>query len=164
MGVLSWIIDEGAVDGVDVAGLSVALALRFSDDEQGSPWTWILYLDNRGDEEQRAALEAVYTGRLGGSALDHFPWAWKASHLVAVRPAEIELDHTRRRQRLRIRDHVEVKIRERYEGAETVSCVVPGHEQPGEELVADELRVDDGELEFSYRDVCGYAAPFDYAG
>ena len=90
------------------------------------------------------ALEAIFTGRLGGDARKHFPWAWKASELLAVRPVEIEVDHTRRRQWLRIRDHVSVQIRDRYPGAETVTCVIPGHDRDGEELVADELVVEDG--------------------
>ena len=47
MGVLSWLIEEGSADETDLAGLPVALASRYSDDEQGSPWTWILYLDSR---------------------------------------------------------------------------------------------------------------------
>ena len=140
MGVLSWLIEEGAADGIDLSGLPVALASRYSDDEPGSPWTWILYLDARATDEQRAALEGIFTGRLGGDATTHFPWAWKASELVAVRPVEIDVDHTRRRQRLRIRDHVSVRIRDRYGGGETVTCVIPGHERGGEELVADELR------------------------
>jgi hypothetical protein len=164
-GVLSWLIEAGAVDGVDVSGLPVALASRYSDDEEGSPWTWILYLDAGASEEQRSALEGIFTGRLGGDAERHFPWAWKASELVAVRPVAIEVDHTRRRQRLRIRDHVSVRIRGPYEGAgETVTCVIPGHERDGEELVADELFVEDGPLAFSYRGVCGYGSTFDYAG
>ena len=164
-GVLSWLIEAGAVDGVDVSGLPVALASRYSDDEEGSPWTWILYLDAGASEEQRSALEGIFTGRLGGDAERHFPWAWKASELVAVRPVAIEVDHTRRRQRLRIRDHVSVRIRGPYEGAgETVTCVIPGHERDGEELVADELLVEDGPLAFSYRGVCGYGSTFDYAG
>jgi hypothetical protein len=163
-GVLSWLIEEGAADGTDLAGLPVALALRYSDDEPGSPWTWVLYLDARAAHDQRAALEGIFTGRLGGDAESRFPWVWKASELVAVRPVEIEVDHTRRRQRLRIRDHVSVRIRDRYAGDETVTCVIPGHERTGEELVADEIRVDDGPLEFSYRGVCGYSSTFDYAG
>jgi hypothetical protein len=163
-GVLSWLIEVGAVDGVDVGGLPVALASRYSDDEEGSPWTWILYLDAGASEEQRSALEGVFTGRLGGDAERHFPWAWKASELVAVRPVAIEVDHTRRRQRLRIRDHVSVRIRGPYEGGETVTCVIPGHARDGEELVADELVVEDGPLAFSYSGVCGYGTTFDYAG
>jgi len=163
-GVLTWLVDEGVVEGVDVSGQPVALALRYSDDEKGSPWTWILYLDSGATADQRTALEGVFTGGLGGDAETHFPWVWKASELVAVRPVEIELDHTPRRQLLRIRDHVTVRIRDRYAGLETVTCVIPGHDRKGEELVADELLVDDGVLEFSYSGVCGYGSTFDYGG
>jgi hypothetical protein len=164
LGVLSWLIDAGDADGTDLSGLPVALATRYSDDEPGSPWTWTLYLDARASAEQGAALEAIFTGRLGGDALRHFPWAWKPSELVAVRRVDIEVDHTRRRQRLRIRDRVSVRIRDRYDGDETVTCVIPGHEREGEELVADELVVEDGPMAFSYRGVCGYGSTFDYSG
>ena len=155
------LIEEGAASGIDLAGLPVAMAVRYSDDEPGSPWTWVLYLDALASGEQRAALEGIFTGRFGGDAATHFPWAWKASELVAVRPVAIEVDHTRRRQRLRIRDRVSVRIRDHYDGEETVSCVIPGHEQGGEELVADELVVED---ERTYTGVCGYGATFDYSG
>jgi hypothetical protein len=164
MGVLSWLIDEGSAEEVDVSGLPVALALRYSDDEEGSPWTFVLYLDRGASDEQREALEGIFTGRLGGDTVAHFPWVWKASELVAVRPVDFEVDHTRRRQRLRIRDHVSVRIRDRYQGPETVTCVIPGHQRTGEELVADEISVEDGPLEFGFRGVCGYASTFDYAG
>src|SRR4051794_34546657 len=66
MGVLSWLIDEGAAEGVDLSGLAVALASRYSDDEAGSPWSWILYLDARASSDQQAALEDIFTGRAGG--------------------------------------------------------------------------------------------------
>jgi hypothetical protein len=163
-GVLTWLIEEGEAGGTDLAGLPVALALRYSDDEPGSPWTWILYLDERAGEAQQEALESIFTGRLGGDALAHFPWAWKASELVGVRRAAIELDHSPRRQWLRIRDHVTVRIRDRYSGGEIVTCVIPGHERGGEELVAEELRVDDAPLAFDYSGTCGYAATFAYSG
>jgi len=132
MGVLSWLIEQGAADDTDLSGLPVALACRYSDDEPGSPWTWALYVDARASSGQQAALEGIFTGRLGGDALRHFPWAWKPSELVAV--------------------------------DETVTCVIPGHERAGEELIADELIVEDAPLAFSYRGVCGYGATFDYAG
>jgi hypothetical protein len=164
LGVLSWLIEDGAADGIDLSGLPVAMAVSYSDDEPGSPWTWVLYLEARATDEQRDALERIYTGRSGGDAQSHFPWAWKASELVAVRPVAIDVDHTRRRQRLRIRDQVSVRIRDRYDGAETVSCVIPGHERGGEELVNDELVVEDEQLQFAYRGTCGYASTFDYAG
>jgi hypothetical protein len=164
LGVLTWLIEEGTADGVELSGLPVALALRYSDDEEGSPWTWVLYVDAGSTDEQRAGVEGIWTGRLGGDAEKHFPWAWKPSELVAVRPVEIEVDHTRRRQRLRIRDHLSVRIRDAYQGPETVTCVIPGHERTGEELIADELVVEDGPLSFSYAGVCGYGSTFDYEG
>jgi hypothetical protein len=164
MGVLSWLVEDGAADGIDLSGVPVALALRYSDDEPGSPWTCVLYLDALASEEQRAALEGIFTGRLGGDAERHFPWVWKPSELVAVRPVEIAVDHTRRRQRLRIRGHVSLRIRDRYRGDETVTCVIPGHQQVGEELVTDELVVNDETLSFEYRGVCGYGTTFDYKG
>ena len=65
---------------------------------------------------------------------------------------------------LRIRERVSVRIRDRFSGDETVTCVIPGHGQVGEELVTDQLVVDDGALAFSYSGVCGYGSRFDYAG
>jgi hypothetical protein len=163
-GVLSWLIEEGNAGATDLTGLTVALAIRYDDDEPGSPWSWILYLDDRASEAQRDALEAIFRGRLGGDALTHFPWAWKPSKLLAVRRVAIELDHARRRQWLRIRDHVTVRIRDRHAGEETVTCVIPGHDRDGEELVADELLVNDGPLTFFYSGTCGYGSTFAYSG
>jgi hypothetical protein len=164
MGVLSWLIVDGRAEKTDLSGLPVALALRYSDDEPGSPWTWILYLDERATEKQRAALEAIFTGGLGGDAFNHFPWVWKESELVAVRHATIEVDHTQQRQWLRVRERVGMRIRGRYPGAEDVTCVIPGHDRPGEELVADELHVEDGPLHFNFRGRCAYGSSFEYAG
>jgi len=164
LGVLSWLIEEGSADGVDLAGQPVAMAIRYSDDEEGSPWTWLLYLDARASDEQRAVLEGVFRGRLDGDQHEHFPWVRKANQPLAVRAVEIDVDHTRRRQLLRVRDLVSVRIRDRYQGDETVTCVIPGHERDGEELVATELRVEDGPLAFDYQGTCGYASSFEYTG
>jgi len=164
LGVLSWTIEEGHAGEVSLDGLNVALATRYHDDERGSPWRFVIYVDARGEPAQRDALEAIYTGRLGGEALTHFPWAWKESERVAVRPVEIEVSHAPRRQWLRIRDRVTVRIRDAWAGPETVTCVIPGHDRGGEELVAHELRVDDGPLRFEFSGNCGYAARFDYSG
>jgi hypothetical protein len=164
LGVLSWLIEDGSANDVELGGLPVAIASHYSDDEPGSPWTWILYLADRATPEQRHALEGIFTGRLGGDAERHFPWAWKSSTLLAVRPVEIEVDHTRHRQWLRVRDHISVRIRDRYAEQHTVTCVIPGHERTGEELIADELTVEDGALAFRYRGTCGYGSTFAYAG
>jgi len=162
LGALSWQIVDGHADGTDLSGLAVVLASRYSDDEEGSPWTWILYLDERGTPQQHTALEEIWTGRVAGEQLEHFPWAWKPSHLLGVKPAQIEVDHTSRRSWFRVKDAVSVRISGPYPGDETVTCVIPGHERSGEEVIADELGVNDEALSFEYNGVCGYAADFDY--
>ena len=164
LGALSWRIEEGQAGRTDLSGLNVALASRYSDDEPGSPWTFVLYLDERSDEPQQDALERIFTGAAGGDALQHFPWAWKPSKLLAVRRARIELDHAPRRQWFRIRDVLEVRIRGPLDAEATITCVIPGHDQQGEELIADHARVaEEPPLEFEYQGRCAYAAPFDYA-
>ena len=163
-GALCWEIVKGHADGLDLSGLRVVMGIRFDDDEEGTPWDWRLYLDERGSHEQHRVLEEIWTGRAPGGQVEHFPWAWKPSRLLGVEPAQIELDHTPRRQWFRIRDRVTVTVAGRYSGDETITCVVPGHEQPGEEVIADELKVTNEDFEFRYTGVCGFAARFDYAG
>ena len=164
LGLLSWVIEDGYAGEVALGGLNVALATRYHDDEPGSPWSFVMYLDARANRLQASALEAIYAGRLGGDALEHFPWAWKDSNQLAVRQVEIEVSHEQRRQWLRIRNHASVRIRGRYPGPETVTCVIPGHARSGEELIADELQVNDATLDFELHGNCGYASRFDYTG
>jgi hypothetical protein len=163
-GALSWLIEEGEVDSVVLAGLGVVLGLHYSDDEEGSPWTFRLFVDERGDAAQREALGKIFTGALGGTALEHFPWAWKRSHPLGIEPARIELDHTPGRGWFRAGESVSVRVSGPYQGAETVTCVVPGHARDGRELVVEELSVETGPLGFDYRGICGYESTFDYEG
>jgi hypothetical protein len=164
LGALSWRIQAGAADDLDLSGLDVVVACRYSDDEPGSPWTFVLYLDERGDESQREALEQIFRGSFGGDALEHFPWAWKASEFVATRTTRIEIDHTPGRGWFRAGGHVSVRVAGPYEGPEAVSCVIPGHARAGRELVVEELRVNDGPLEFELTGRCAYESTFDYRG
>ena len=60
LGALSWRIVEGHADGVDLAGLGVVLATSYSDDEEGSPWSFVVDVDERADGPQREALEAIF--------------------------------------------------------------------------------------------------------
>ena len=45
LGVLSWVIEDGRADDISLDGLKVALATRYHDDEPGSPWRFVLYVD-----------------------------------------------------------------------------------------------------------------------
>ena len=56
VGALSWAVEQGHLGDVDLAGLGAVMVSRYSDDEPGSPWTFFLYVDERGDDRQRTAL------------------------------------------------------------------------------------------------------------
>src|SRR5882672_9052606 len=60
LGVLSWAIEVGRANDVSLDGLKVALATRYHDDEPGSPWSFVTYVDSRADDAQRNALEGIF--------------------------------------------------------------------------------------------------------
>ena len=162
-GALSWAIERGSVGDVDLAGLAVVLAVRYDDDEPGSPWDFVLYLDERADERQREALEAIFTGRLGGTPLEQFPWAFKPSRLAAVRAVPIEVAHEPRRSWFRAGEYVTVRVGGPVADQETVTCVIPGHHRDGAEHHGELLRIADGALDFELSGRCAYQSTFAYS-
>lgn len=163
IGALSWWIEEGADGDVDLSGLGVVIACRYHDDEPGSPWRYVLYLDERADDRQHEALAAIFTGRRGGSALAHFPWAWKPSDLLGVRAAAIEIDHKPQRGWFRAGDEVVLRVARDAEQPAAVSCVIPGHERPGTEVLAELLHLDTDTAQVELRGRCGFRSRFAYS-
>lgn len=163
-GALSWGIEQGHAGAVDVSGLAVGLVFQYSDDEPGSPWTYVLYLDSEAEAEQRDALEDIFLGRGGGTALEQFPWARKAATLVAVRPARIEFDHSAQRGWFRLHRFATMRIAGPVNDDAVVTCIIPGYDQPGTEVIVDELVAHDGDLSFEFSGRCGYSSRFDYSG
>ena len=163
-GALSWRIERGEVDGVDVAGLAVVTVIWYSDDQPGSPWRWVLHLDDRSDRRQREALEAVFTGARGGTAQQQFPWVYKASDLVAVRASAIEIDHAPGRGWFRAGSAASLRVSAPYVTERTVSCVIPGHDRPGRELVCERLAAEGDGFSFDFEGRCGFESSFAYVG
>ncbi len=163
VGALSWIIERGGVGEVDLGGLRAVLASRYHDDEPGSPWTCVLFVDARGDERQREAISDIFTGRLGGTPAKQFPWVFKAADLVGVETSDIEIDHTPGRGWFRAGGKVEVRVSEPVPDQEAVTCVIPGHHRAGRELFSESIDVDAGPLKFSFRGRCAYETTFDYS-
>ena len=160
-GLLGWRIDEGDAPGLELGGLGVALAIRYDDDEPGSPWTIVLYVDERGDEEQQTALEQIFLGRRGGLHIVKLPWVRKPSEVVAVRPAQIDLDQSARS--LRVGEVASIRASRRADDSRRVSCGIPGYERVGAEYYADELRVEDEPFSWELSGNCAFATDFEYA-
>jgi hypothetical protein len=161
LGALSWRIDEGQADSVELGGLCVVLTLRYEDDEPGSPWTFVLHVDERGDEAQRSALGDIFLGRAGGAHVLELPWVRKPAHLVALRASPIEIREGPPHE-FKVGAAVSVTGARPLETEETVGCIVPGYDRPGKELIAERLSVDDEPLQWEVEGTCGFAGTFDY--
>ena len=153
-GVLSWAIESGVVDGIEVGGLSVALVYRYDDDEEGSPWSLVLHVDEDADRKQSAAIKWLFL-----DGLHQLPWIRKARHLVGVRESRIEIEGTD----VRIGKTVALRASRRVETELPVACGVPGYDRVGYEMIADEVRVEDEPFAWELRGTCAYASDFDYA-
>jgi hypothetical protein len=163
LGVLSWFVEVGHADDVDLSETAVAIVCRYDDDEPGSPWTISLHLDDRASEVAQAALADIFLGRSGGTLVGNLPWNRKSRIVSSVRASRIELDHVSERRFLRVADHVVLRISRPVETGETVTCVIPGHDQPGHELYAEVLEVRDDTFEDEFAGNCGYTSRFAYS-
>jgi hypothetical protein len=65
-GAFGWYVEQGEIDGVDVSGLCAASVSRHDGHRQSGGWRVVLYVDERASEEQRRALEQVFSGKSGG--------------------------------------------------------------------------------------------------
>jgi len=158
-GLLSWHLTTGSAGSLDLTGLGVALALRYLDDEPGSPWTLVLYVDETGSTEQRDALEAIFLGRAGGERILRLPWVRKPSFVVGVRPSRIEFDGAQ----VRVGERARIRATRPVEDQDDVRCVIPGYEEPGRELYADVLAVHDDPFDYELSGNCAYRSEFHYA-
>ena len=149
MGVLSWLIEDGAVGRHRPVRAAGRDGVRYSDDEPGSPWTWILYLDERATDEQRAALEAIYSGRARRRCQGPLPVGMEGERARRGAGPSRSTSTTRAGVRGCASATTSASASATAtQGDETVSCVIPGHDRTGEELVTDELVVDDERLQF----------------
>jgi hypothetical protein len=60
-------LDRGAFGDVALDGLNLALIARSPGPMIEGNWTAALYVDERADERQREALQAIFTGQAGGT-------------------------------------------------------------------------------------------------
>jgi hypothetical protein len=162
-GALAWLVEEGHVDDLDVTGLKVVLVVRYDDDELGSPWSIVLHVDADGSEQQRHALTDVFLGDLGGPQVGVLPWVRKARHVLDVRVNAIELQPEGDGYRLNVGDAVRLRATNRFESDAVVRCGIPGYDEPGRELVAEELKVDDDPFDWELTGNCAFASRFNYA-
>jgi hypothetical protein len=152
-GALTWRVEEGHADGVDLSGSGAVMTFSYDDDEPASPWTLVLHVDGP------AELGEILLGRCGGEHVLELPWVRKPTTSVEVREAEIEFQAGE----IRVGGEIRVCAKEPYRTDATVSCIVPGHDRYGTELVNEEVVVADGTFSFELRGTCGFERDFGYS-
>jgi len=153
-GALSWRIDEGEADGVPLSGAGALMTYSYDDDEPGSPWILVLHVD--GPDE----LGEILLGRFGGEHVLTLPWVRKPNLSVEVRKARVEFGDGE----ARVGDSILLRATKPVETDASVSCIVPGHDRPGTELINDEVVVRDPPFDFELHGTCAFRRDFDYSG
>jgi hypothetical protein len=81
--------------------------------------------------------------------------------VFGVKRAQISLNHTPGNETICVDELASATVVWPAENEGSVTCAIPGHGQPGQEMVSD-LMVNDGPLNWDYEGRCGFAAKFDY--
>jgi hypothetical protein len=157
---LSWWIKQGHAGAIDLAGLKVVMVGRW-DVAPGNPWHVILYVDERATAPQKDALTAIFLGKSGGHPGNSY--GPNIIEVHEVRSATIELDHTPVKQKIDVAPYLTVRTREAVPHDFTVTCGIPGHGHPGQEIREDVFRYTAGTYDWELHGRCGFATEFGWA-
>jgi len=103
-----WHITRGQKEGVDLAGLKVALALHSPKQMTDGGWKVVLYVDEHAKPDQATALGAIFSGQAGGHLAALGPLIGSAS----VESASITFEKANGTRRLKVGDVLEMQAEE----------------------------------------------------
>ena len=156
--ILSWAISKGQFEEIDLSGLFVCMAGTYDDDEDGSPWSVFIYIDERANDLQMQALSHIYQGEAKGDIL----FTSNISTVLGIKRARTELDHRVGQETIRIGNIGAVQVDGIVDFDGTVSCGIPGHDHPGQESISS-LSLEDGPFRWDYQGRCGFSTDFAYS-
>jgi hypothetical protein len=161
-GALSWHVLDGHADDVELTDLLVVMTLSYFDRVQpSSKWEVVLYVDERADDAQFAALAAIFLGRAGGTVAAQYGPA--IGDVYAVRRARISVEHVAARKRIAVAGYITLEAERLASKPGQVACGIPGLDQPGTELYNDIARSDDPALRWEVHGRgASFASDFDY--
>jgi hypothetical protein len=127
---MAWQIEEGKIEGVDVAGMTFAMSVHIPGNILAGNWRAAVFVDERASEAQYGAMLKVFTGQLGGGIAD---LAGLIGEVVAVERAPITFTVVDGRGHLKIGTVTDTELVP-YQGAtgkptvlgETVFSTIPG--------------------------------------
>ncbi|HXF82702.1 MAG TPA: DUF1326 domain-containing protein [bacterium] len=72
-GLIAYHYDRGEINGINVAGLTLALAVQIPGNVLKGNWKVVAFVDKKATAEQKSAILAAHTGQLGGPLADLAP-------------------------------------------------------------------------------------------
>ena len=72
-GLVAYHYDKGEINGVDVSGLTLALVAHIPGNVLQGNWKVAVHVDKKATSEQKDAILAAHTGKLGGPLADLAP-------------------------------------------------------------------------------------------
>jgi hypothetical protein len=162
----TWHVEEGSFDGVELAGLNFSVYVNWPGAIHEGDGEAVILIDERANDKQRAAIEMLVGGSVGGP-WGVLGWTWPTIHGPHAVPYDVQLSGLE--TSVRAGDVVDVQmdtIRNPVTGAEvTPSVVLPQGIilKHGDLGTSSTFRVHDG---ISYDHTGQYTAvgPFDYSG
>lgn len=98
-GTIAWHFDKGDIDGMDVSGLTIAIATHIPGVAVDGNWRVAVFVDDEATPEQEQAILNVYTGKMGGPVAD---LVQLIGEVVSVERAPIRFDVEKNKGSLRI--------------------------------------------------------------
>lgn len=86
---IAYHFDQGTIDGVDVSGLTMALAVHIPGNVLKGNWRALVFMDEKASKAQEDAILKVYTGQAGGPVAELVKLI---GEVVGVRRAPIRFD------------------------------------------------------------------------
>jgi hypothetical protein len=128
--VLAYHFEKGSIDGVDVAGRTIAMVSHIPGNVLQGNFRVALYVDDGASQSQQEAILNMYSGKLGGPIAD---FAKLIGEVVSVERAPITFDVHQGRGTLKIGEVSYAEL-EPYKGADgstttlsnTIFSTVPG--------------------------------------
>jgi hypothetical protein len=87
--VVGWHVDKGRHGDTSLDGLNAALIVYTPGNMKDGQWKVALYMDERGNDEQRTALHGIFSGADGGHIANLGPLI---AQVLGARPARITFD------------------------------------------------------------------------
>jgi hypothetical protein len=92
----TWNVDRGTYDDVVLDGLSFSVYVNWPGAIHEGDGEAVILVDERADDEQRAAIEELVSGEHGGP-WGILAWTWPTVHGPIAVPYEVEVDGVRSR-------------------------------------------------------------------